>query len=177
MTAKKKKNYLNSRELFLISLSLYISHFVFHLCTERRVHRPDPLSFRMDHSHPASCLSVSSGLAPSCTDLQNCPGQVGMWCQAPAPLPPEGFTPGKQTLNLNLCLKSGVGRSSRTFPQDEAGSGRRKLNCSSVPQPASWGAVGTMALQYPPQRNKTKRTASDFFSLTFNHHNIKVLNY
>jgi len=40
-------------------------------------------------------------------------------------------------------LKFGVGRSSRIFPEDEGGRiGKKgKLNCSSVPQPTSWGAV------------------------------------
>ena len=37
---------MEQQGLFVISLSPYISHFVFHLCTGAGVHHPDPLSLQ-----------------------------------------------------------------------------------------------------------------------------------
>ena len=104
MTAKKKKNYGTAGTFSHLPLPIYLPLCVSLMYRSGGCAAQILSPFRMDHS-PCQLPQCKLWTAPSCTDLQNCPGQVGMWCQAPAPLPPEGFTPGKQTLNLRFMFK------------------------------------------------------------------------
>lgn len=115
MTAKKKKKKLwNSRDFFSspfphISPTLCFTYVQEQGCTIQILS-----PFRTDHS-PHQLPQCKLWTAPSCTDLQelpwalaslpSCQWQLGMWCQASAPLPPEGFTPGKQILNLRFMFE------------------------------------------------------------------------
>lgn len=169
MTAKKKK-ITEQQGLFLISLSLCISHFVFHLCTG--VGGAPPRSSLPSEwtTHPASCLSVSSGLPPAALTSRTALGRWGCGARPQPPCLQKDLHLGNRLWTWDLCLKSGVGRSSRTFPQDEGGrvGQKGKLNCSSVPQPTSCGAVEP---RWPfstlPRETKPRGLLQISFSLCF----------
>ena len=181
MTAKKKKkkNYGTAGTFSHLPFPIYLP-----LCVSlmyRSGGAPSRSSLPSERTtHPTSCLSVSSGLPPAALTSRNCPGRwphslpvSGSWGCGARPQPPcpqKDLHLGNRFWTWDLCLKFGVGRSSRIFPQDEGGriGQKGKLNCSSVPQRNSWGAVEPgWPFSTLPRETKPRGPLQISFSLCF----------